>query len=109
MRKKDQQDVLVTKAMCGADCWTDHRLIISKLKLHIQPRRRPQGQKTAKRLNVSKLKSKEIAEDFARDLDKRLLDSPDMTDIEEKWANFRDTVYSSALEHLGPSPRKQQD
>lgn len=28
--KRDRQDVRVTKSMCGADCWTDHRLIISK-------------------------------------------------------------------------------
>lgn len=41
VRKKDRQDVRVTKSMCGlglADCWTDHRLIISKLNLHISPR-----------------------------------------------------------------------
>ena len=56
VRAKDRQDVRVTKAMCGADCWTDHRLIISKTKLHIQPRRRPQGQTVVKKLNVNKLK-----------------------------------------------------
>ena len=38
-RKRDIQDVRVTKAMCGSDCWTDHRLIVSKCKLHIQPLR----------------------------------------------------------------------
>ena len=26
MRRKDSQDVSVAKTMCGADCWTDHRL-----------------------------------------------------------------------------------
>jgi len=41
-RAKDRQDVQVTKAMCGADCWTDHRLIISKLNFAIQLKRRPQ-------------------------------------------------------------------
>ena len=37
VRRKDRQDVRVTKTMCGADCWTDHRLVISKLNLRIQP------------------------------------------------------------------------
>ena len=37
VRRKDRQDVRVTKAMCGADCWTDHRLVNSKLNLRIQP------------------------------------------------------------------------
>ena len=26
-RKRDRQDVRVTSAVCGAECWTDHRLI----------------------------------------------------------------------------------
>ena len=51
----DRQDVRVTKTMCGADCWTDHRLVVSKLNLRIQPARRPQGKKAPKRLDVSKL------------------------------------------------------
>ena len=46
----------MTKAMCGADCWTDHRLLISRLNFFIQPKRRPQGQKVAKKLNTTKLK-----------------------------------------------------
>ena len=47
-RKKDSQDFRITKAMSGADCWTDHRLIMSKLHLHACTKRRPQGQRTAK-------------------------------------------------------------
>ena len=49
VRKTDRQDVRVTKTMCGADCWTDHRLVVSKLNLRIQPARRPQGNKAPKR------------------------------------------------------------
>ena len=37
VRRKDRQDVRVTKTMCGADCWTDHRLVVSKLNLRSQP------------------------------------------------------------------------
>ena len=29
VRRKDRQDVRVTKTMCGADCWTDHRLLLA--------------------------------------------------------------------------------
>lgn len=101
----------VTKAMCGADCWTDHRLIVSKLKLRILPMRRPQGQKTAKRLNISKLKSSKVAEEISRDLDGKLVDTPhdDQDSLEEQWVAFRDAVYSIALEHLGPASRRNQD
>ena len=56
VRTKVRQDVRETKTMCGADCQTDHRLVASKLNLHNQPARRPQGKKVPIRLDVSKLK-----------------------------------------------------
>nr|VZH90304.1 unnamed protein product [Spirometra erinaceieuropaei] len=43
VRRRDQRDVLVTKAIAGADGWTDHRLVISKMRIRLQPRRRPQA------------------------------------------------------------------
>nr|VZI00920.1 unnamed protein product [Spirometra erinaceieuropaei] len=43
--RRDQRDVLVTKAIAGADGWTDHRLVISKMRIRLQPRRRPQGKR----------------------------------------------------------------
>ena len=72
VRRKDRQDVRVTKTMCGADCWTDHRLVVSKLNLRIQPARRPQGKKVPKRLNVSKLKQDSKRQAFVNDICSRL-------------------------------------
>nr|VZI12819.1 unnamed protein product [Spirometra erinaceieuropaei] len=42
VQRRDQRDMLVTKAIAGADGWTDHRLVISKMRIRLQPRRRPQ-------------------------------------------------------------------
>ncbi|VDL94274.1 unnamed protein product [Schistocephalus solidus] len=42
VRRRDRQDVLVTKAICDADGWTARRLFISQMRLRLQPRRRPQ-------------------------------------------------------------------
>ena len=53
VRRKDRQDVRVTKTMCGADCWTDHRLLVRKLNLRIQPVRQSQGKTVPKKLDVS--------------------------------------------------------
>ena len=68
VRRKDGQDVRVTKTVCGADCWTDHRHVVSKLSLHIQPVRRPQGKKVLKKLDVSKLKQGSKRQAFVNDL-----------------------------------------
>ena len=62
-RKKDASDVRVTKSVCVAECWTGHRLLVSKLTLRIQPQRRPQGNKFIKRLNVTQLRDKSVIED----------------------------------------------
>ena len=66
--RKDRQDVRVTKTMCGAKCWTDHRLVVSKLNLRIQPVRWPQGKKIPKRLDVSKLKQDSKRQAFINDI-----------------------------------------
>ncbi|KAK6979431.1 craniofacial development protein 2 [Biomphalaria glabrata] len=40
-RQYDRQDIRVTKSCCGAECGTDHRLIITKLNIRIQPKNVP--------------------------------------------------------------------
>ena len=60
VRQEDRSDVRVTKSMCGTDCWTNHRLLVSKLNLTVQPQKRPQGQKLPKKLNVAKLHDQEV-------------------------------------------------
>ena len=110
VRRKDRQDVRVTKTMCGADCWTDHKLVVSKLTLRIQPVRRPQGKKVPRKLDVSKLKQDSKRQAFVNDLCSRL-DALEHSseDTDESWTVFRDTVYSSAMDSLGPVSRKHQD
>ena len=101
-RRADRRDFQVTKSMCGAACWTDHRLVISKANLRILPKRRPQGKETTKRLDVSKLKCSETKEEFIRGLDSRLNSIASVHgDVEEAWKELRDVVYSTAAEHLG--------
>ena len=107
VRRKDRQDVRVTKTMCGADCWTDRRLSVSKLNLRIQPVRRPQGKKVPKKLDVSKLKQDSKRQAFVNDLCSRL-DALEHSseDVDGSWTVFRDTVHSSAMDSLGPVSRK---
>lgn len=97
------------KVVCGAECLTDHRLF--KLKLCILLMIRPQGQETAKRLNVSKLKCSRVAEDFSNVLENKVKDTVQDygASIEDQRSAFRDVVYSTAYEHLEPATRRNQD
>ena len=96
--------------MCGAECWTDHRLVVSKLNLRIQPVRRPQGKKVPKKLDVSKLKQDSKRQIFVNDLCSRLdALKHSSEDVDESCTVFRDSVYSSEMDSLGPVSLKHQD
>ena len=99
----DMQDVRFMKAICGSDCWTDHCFMFSKLSFCILPMRKPQGQKSAKKLNVYLVKNSTIADDFLENFKGKLSGAPlnDRDSIYTKWASFRDLVYATALECLG--------
>ncbi|BHF59691.1 hypothetical protein SprV_0100265200 [Sparganum proliferum] len=45
LRRQGQRSLMVTKTIPGAEEWTDHRLVISKMRTRIQPYRRPQGKR----------------------------------------------------------------
>ena len=110
MRRTDRQDARVTKNMCGADCWTDHRLVVHKPNLTIQPAGRPQGKKAPKRLDVTKLNHDSMRQAFINDISNQLgalnLSSED---TEENWTVFQKAVHSSAATSIEHPSRKPQD
>ncbi|GFS20259.1 craniofacial development protein 2 [Elysia marginata] len=106
---RNRQDVRVTKSTCGADCWTDHGLIISKMKIRILPKRRPQGKPAIKCLNSFQLKKHSVCEELVDSLDEKCKHIEITDNIEETWSRFRDTVYGAASETLSFNKRKHQD
>ncbi|BHF80044.1 hypothetical protein SprV_0702316800 [Sparganum proliferum] len=97
VRRREQRDVLVTKAIAGADGWTDHRLVISKMRIRLQPRRRPQSNQLAQRLDnlpIAAAAADAVAENAS---------------AENRWCQLRDTVRSTALAVLGRARRQHQD
>ena len=65
VRRTDRYIFRVTKTMCCADFWTNHRLVVRKLELRIrQPARRPQGKKAPERLDVPRLNQDSMGQAF---------------------------------------------
>jgi len=89
--------------MCGADCWTDHRLLVSKMNMHVQPHVRPQGAKAApKKLDVNKLSNPAVEQSLRAGLAQHLgacTASPD--DVPVAWQEFTDTVQAVSKEAIG--------
>nr|VZI50230.1 unnamed protein product [Spirometra erinaceieuropaei] len=116
VRRRDQRDVLVTKAIAGADGWTDHRLAISKMRIRLQPRRRPQGKRPPGKLNVALLSLPAHHLHFSNELAQRLDNLPiadaaaaENASVENRRCQMRDTVQSTAVAVLGRAPRQHQD
>ena len=110
VRRKDRHDVRVTKTMCGTDCQTYHRLVVSKLNLRIQHAWRPQGEKAQMRLDVSKLRQDSKGQASLNDICNHLGAVPLISENpEENWTVFRNPVYSSAVGTLGHRSRKHQN
>ena len=67
-------------------------------------------QEGAKILDVSKLKQDSKRQAFVNDLCSHLDALEHSSEaVDESWIVFRDTVHSSAMDSLGPVPRKHQD
>ncbi|BHF66011.1 hypothetical protein SprV_0200902500 [Sparganum proliferum] len=125
VRRRDQRDVLVTKAIAGADGWTDHRFVISKMRLRLQPRRRPQGKRPPGKLNIALLSLPAHHLRFSNELAQRLHNlsiaaaaaaaaeavdvAAENASVENRWCQLRDTVQSTALAVLGRARRQHQD
>nr|VZI25414.1 unnamed protein product [Spirometra erinaceieuropaei] len=123
VRRLDQRDVLVTKAIAGADGWTDHRLVISKMRILLQPRRRPQGKRLPGKLNVALLSLPAHHIHCINELAQQLANLPvaaaddasddaaaaENTPVKNRWCQLRDTAQSTALAVLGRAPRQHQD
>ena len=59
-RRRDIQDVRITRAMRGADCWTDHLLLKTRLSFSITCRHRRQKADIKLKLDVRTLADPEI-------------------------------------------------
>ena len=96
--------------MCGAECWTDHRLIISKLNLKIQPKRRRQGTKQPKKLNVESLALAEMKKKLASEIS-FALEPPNhpSEEVEDFLEDIKQKAYDASLRVLGPVKRIHQD
>ncbi|BHF73379.1 hypothetical protein SprV_0401646000 [Sparganum proliferum] len=96
VRRRDQRDVLVTKAIAGADECTDHRLVISKMRIRLQPL--SHNNELAQRLDHLPIAA---ADDAAA--------AAENASVENRWCQLRDTIQATELDVLGRARRQHQD
>ena len=97
--------------MVGADdCWTDHRLLVSRLCLRVKSKRRNQISKSQRKLDTSKLKMREIAREYSNQILNSIKLTPRSNNsIDQEWSNIKSIVLDAATNTLGYRTKKNQD
>nr|XP_025035794.1 craniofacial development protein 2-like [Pelodiscus sinensis] len=110
VRQRDIRDVLITRAMREAECWTDHRLVCTIFKIHIAQHhpKLPKLIRTA--FNITRLQQPSHLRKFQSSLDEKLTaNGPLIGGPTQKWSQFREIVMETAKSVLGPKKRNHQD
>ncbi|VDL93088.1 unnamed protein product [Schistocephalus solidus] len=76
VRRRDQPGVLVTKAIICADGWMNHHLVIAKMRLRLQPHKRPQSTRPPGKLNTTLLNMPAHHLHFSNELAHQLANLP---------------------------------
>ena len=112
VRHSDIKDVQITRAMRGADGWTDHRLVRSIFLLKIRPPARRQAPR--KHLDLKALNNDATRSAFQNELAEHLTQTtttnPITTEhLTERWDSISEVLLNTARDILGVSNRKHRD
>lgn len=109
VKQKDKKDVFITKAVTGSDaCWTDHRLIMSKINFNIAYKHRKSKKKTHAKFNTVTLTDSEQRQRFQDRLTENIADTRrDSADV--LWMDLSQKITETCKEELGVQKRKHED
>ncbi|KAK2163406.1 hypothetical protein NP493_1464g00018 [Ridgeia piscesae] len=107
----DKMDIHSTRAMRGANCWTDHQMLWSKVTFRIRQKHNKQGTSKPTKLNTTKLSTISHRESFEQEMDSALAqwEEKENSTPDEEWATLQQVVYNTAETYLGKPDRKHQD
>ena len=110
VRQRDNSDVLITRAMHGAECWTDNRLIRAKPNIRIVPQHHKPPKLIRQASNTARLLSAKYRQEFQSNLDDKFeAIGPLIGRPEEKLTLFKEVVTETGKTVLGPMGKLQQD
>ena len=111
--KADQKrEIHVTRAMRGADCWTDHRMIMSKMNLRIRPALPRRNQGGFKKINCAALKNDSNRQSYAEAVRVIVQDnSEERNNLSsgDDWKRFSERLLAAAMEILGSVRKNHRD
>ena len=112
VRQHDRKDVLHTRVMPSAECYTDHRLVRCKLRLHFKPHQKRKDP-PKKKFQVFLLHQPWTQESFQEGL-KAKLESSETTDtmdtpLDQLWNSLKSAILETSEEVLGYVRKTNKD
>ena len=110
-RCRDKMDIHSTRAMRGANCWTDHQMLRSKVAFRIRQKHNRQGTSKLTKPNTATLSTISHRESFEQEMDSALAqwEEKETSTPYEEWAALQQVAYSTARTYLGKPDRKHND
>ena len=98
------QDIRIFR---GADCGSDHNLVVGKIRPKFKRLRKVEKQKM---FDINKLKDAEMRQQYSIEVSNRFASLPDTENIEERWESFKSAVHDAAKATIGyrRGTRKEQ-
>jgi len=103
-------NVLDVRSFRGADCDTDHYLVIAKFRERLAVGKQAAQRVDRQRFNLRKLNEPEVREKYQTEITNRfaaLENSNDDEDVNRIWENIKEIIQTSAKESLGLDEFKQ--
>ena len=97
--------------MRGANCWTDHQMLRSKVAFRIRQKYNRQGTSKSTKLNTAKLSTICHRGSFYQEMDSALAqwEEKEHSTPDEEWAAVQHVVYNTANTNIGMPNRKHHD
>ena len=109
-RRRDINEVFLTRAMCGSTTWSDHRLVRSKLAFKVKTPQHRRRLRPKRKPDLSKLKSSAVRETLVTKLEEgyNAANLP-AENASATWEIFKDVTQKISEEVLGFPNRKHRD